>query len=138
MTRDETLDEVLELNKSLRHLRSLRADRQECLAELQKFIESALLSGKLSGRKTYNTERNCLSKRAVATLELEASQLKRNLFYLLERERQILSRLSEIGSLPGQASAITENNLNSSEGITTFEDLPEESQVENEGVAKTG
>jgi len=138
MTRDETLDEVLELNKSLRHLRSLRADRQECLAELQKFIESALLSGKLSGRKTYNTERNCLGKRAVATLELEASQLKRNLFYLLERERQILSRLSEIGSLTGQASAITENNLNSSEGVTTFEDLPEESQVENEGVAKTG
>lgn len=97
MTEQKVIEEGLELNRALRQLRNLRASRQLCLAELLKFIENALLAGKLSGRRKHNTERNCLSKRTVATLELQVSQLRRNLFYLKERERQILMRLEEIG-----------------------------------------
>lgn len=37
-----------------------------------------------------------MSKRGVATLQLQASQLRRNLFYIMERERQILQRLKAI------------------------------------------
>ncbi|MEY2986957.1 MAG: hypothetical protein RJB13_478 [Pseudomonadota bacterium] len=121
----ETIEEGFELNKSLRNLRNLRAIRQQSLAELQKFIDSALLTGKLSGRRKHNTDRNCLSKRAVATLEQEASQLKRNLFYLMERERQILSRLAEIGDLGGQTAPVEESELTEQEGIQAPEGTQE-------------
>jgi hypothetical protein len=121
----ETIEEGFELNKSLRNLRNLRAIRQQSLAELQKFIDSALLTGKLSGRRKHNTDRNCLSKRAVATLEQEASQLKRNLFYLMERERQILSRLAEIGDLGGQTGPVEESELTEQEGIQSPEGTQE-------------
>lgn len=97
MKEQTVIEEGLELNRALLQLRNLRDSRQLCLAELLKYIEIALLTGKLSGRRKYNTGRNILSKRTVATLELQVSQLRRNLFYLQERERQILKRLAEIG-----------------------------------------
>lgn len=119
------LEEGFELNKTLRNLRDLRAVRQQSLAELMKFMESALLSGKLSGQRKYNSERNCLSKRAVATLELQASQLKRTLFYIMERERQILRRLSEIGTLGEQVDRANEGGDSSSDSSASIHESQE-------------
>ena len=126
MSSDETLIEGFELNKSLRHLRSLLTGRQECLAELQKHIERALLLGKLTGLRKHNTGRNCLSKRAVATLELQASQLKRNIFYLMERERQILARLSAIGDITEQKTASEDLGSSGEEAFQVTEDTQEQ------------
>jgi hypothetical protein len=131
MNTDAMLEEGFELNKTLRNLRDLRAVRQQSLAELMKFMESALLSGKLSGQRKYNRERNCLSKRAVATLELQATQLKRNLFYIMERERQILRRLSEIGKLGEQVDKANEggdSSADSSAGIDESQEVALEEQ----------
>lgn len=97
MSDSKVIEEGFELNRALREIRSLRIERQQNLNALLADIERALQTGKLTCRRKQNTERHTLSKRAVATLQLQASQLRRNLFFIMERERQILQRLAAIG-----------------------------------------
>ncbi len=62
----------------------------------------------------------------MATLELQASQLKRNIFYLMERERQILARLSAIGDITEQKTASEDLGSSGEEASQVTEDTQEQ------------
>lgn len=140
MSDSDVIEEGFDLNRALRELRSLRSERQQNLNDLLTDIERALQAGKLTCRRRHNTERNTMSKRGVATLQLQASQLRRNLFYIMERERQILQRLKAIAekSATNQAPSGEKGPQEVDESAAQGSVSREENEASGDGLSDAG
>jgi hypothetical protein len=84
-----------ELRRTLAALHAWTIERQRALREIIAYIQDSLASGRLTEKKDLTFEKKYLSKRTIATLTLDASQLKRSLCFMKIRKRLLEKELQE-------------------------------------------
>jgi hypothetical protein len=88
-------DKAEELRRALAALRAWTIARQHALKEISTYIHDSLASGRLTEKKDLTFEKKYLSKRAIATLTLDACQLKRSLSFMRIRKKVLEKELQE-------------------------------------------
>ncbi|MEY4065262.1 MAG: hypothetical protein RIR26_1470 [Pseudomonadota bacterium] len=88
-----------ELRRTLNELKAWALERQKALRDINNFIQNSLASGKLTEKKDMNSKQNYLSKRMIATLELDSSQIKRSLCFMRIRKRELEKELHDCEEL---------------------------------------